>query len=125
MKRWALLVAALYGLILLVLIGPAMAAAIDISFRDLSEFYSSGGPWALFVVMVLCQFSLLAAPVAVASCKPMTKRSLFSTVAAAGLMIAILFAGGLYAIGELIWGEKRPHHAIDWIPLALGAVTWI
>jgi hypothetical protein len=124
MKRWALLVAALYGLILLVLIGPAAVAGVNFSFRDLQEFYNSWAPWAWFVVMVLCQFSLLAVPVAVASRRPMTHRSLFSTVAAAGLMIATLVMGALYAVIELIWGEKLPRHW-DWIPLALAAMTWV
>ena len=97
MKYWALLVAALYVLILAALTLPVLAAAFAPDFgwanvrwptaNDLRDLWPY---WVWLLVMALSQFALLAVPVRLAGRRPVARGPLLPTILAAGLM-----AGGM------------------------------
>src|SRR3954447_7063315 len=131
MKRWAWIVAGLYGLILLALTVPVTAAAFiatkgdnGINLKDIVQIYVSWQYWLWIVIMILAQAALLRVPVAVASRRPMAKRSLWLTVGAAGLMMGALVLGGIYSTYEFIFKEKGPPELLGWAALCLGVVIW-
>jgi hypothetical protein len=76
MKRWALLVVALYLLIMGALTIPVIAAAF-VPRVELSEAAKVYGYWAYWLgvgVMVLAQAALLIVPVRIAERRPVTRR---------------------------------------------------
>lgn len=126
MKRWAILVAGLYVLILVALTVPAilLAFAPKMSAQEAAKSYEAWPYWVWLVVMVVSQLALLTVPVRVASRRPMTRGALWPTILAAGLMIGALAAGAVYSIAEFILRDKGPESWIGWGGLAVGLVTW-
>lgn len=131
MKKWSLIVAALYGLILLALFGPLLGIAfmkkgelkIGWPFKLLREW----PVWLGFAVLVLAQFALLRVPVAVANRRPVGQRSVWTTVLAAAFMMGLVVYGAGMALWEFSglfvnipgWGHGH------WVVLALGLSSWV
>ena len=129
MKRWALLVAALYLLILAALTVPFLLLTFGSDLSGMSQFLQAlklyGEPvyWIWVIVMVVCQFALLAVPVRIASRRPVTRGSLWPTVLVSGLMMGILVMAAFFAFDEFIKGENFG----TWIAgtgIGAGVVTW-
>jgi hypothetical protein len=126
MKKLALIVAALYGLILAVLAAPVALAAFypKAEVGQVCAGYAAWRFWLWIGVMVLCQAALLVVPVSLANRRPVTQRSLLWPVATAGLMVGGLAAGALYSLYEFTVRDQGK----DWIWWAIlaGAVAiWI
>jgi len=126
MKRWAILVATLYGLLLAALTVPAILLAFAPKMRltDAAAPFAYWPYWIWIVVMVGSQFALLSVPVRVASRRPVTRGALWPTILAAGLMIGGLAAGAVYSIAELIFRDKGSDNWIGWGGIAVVLVTW-
>ncbi len=135
MKRWAILVAALYCLILAALTLPALALGFSDSAKDLSDHvkdikdgavmvYSAWPYWVGLLVMFLSQAALLAVPVRFASRRPVTRGSLLPTVLASGLMIGGLVAAAVCAIHEFATGSVETSDSDGWLILAVMALAW-
>lgn len=125
MKKWALLVALLYGLILAVIAWPIAASAFiplkvtgDIITISKSEVLKSFGnmdfkgflSWsflAALTLMIVGQLALLVVPVDIAERRPVTKRRLIFPVVTAGLMAALLVTGLVVSIGEFLGKDKE------------------
>jgi hypothetical protein len=131
MKKWAWIVAGLYGLILMALTLPVTTAAFfsttpeSMKLRDFLQLYQSWQYWVWIAVMFLAQAALLRVPVDAANRRPMARRSLWLTVGAAGFMMAGLFLGAAYSIFEFVFGEKGPPEALGWTAVGSGLVVWI
>ena len=105
MKKWALVVAVLYGLLLVVLSTPVIFVAFGPEqFKKWHwfEFWSEWQPWVVIGVLTLAQWALLWLPVDVASRRPEGRRSIFVTVTAAGFALALLGAGALASVYEVV-----------------------
>jgi len=126
MRRWAILVAALYFLILAALTVPVIALAFfkDTTVKDAVEVYAAWPYWAWLAVMVLGQAALLAVPVRFASRRPVTRGSLLPTVLASGLMMGGLGAGAVCAIYEFAIGGIEVSDGDRWCWLGVMALTW-
>lgn len=140
MKRWAVLVAILYGLMLSVLSLPVVSAAFypvkgfkDAAeafkaAKDLAEMFGYWQWWLWLLVMGLAQTAMLAVPVSVASRRTMSRRPLVLTILASALMLGALVAGAIYSLCEFAFAEKASdeNHWIltNWIALGMGAVAW-
>jgi hypothetical protein len=133
MKRWAVLVAALYCLILVVLTLPVICLAFlkefnDVNFHNIGEaaggVYGSWIFWTWLAVMVLGQAALLAVPVRFASRRPVTRGSLAPTVLASGLMMGGMAAGAVCAIYECAKGGLDMSDGDGWRTLGVMALTW-
>jgi len=134
MKRWAILVAALYCLILVALTVPFLLMTFY------GSLYGSNGPlaavaeaaevfafwpyWIWVAVMVACQLALLSVPVRVASRRPVTQGALWPTILAAGLMVGALAAAAIFAIGEFIYRLEDTGNWLGWSGLVIGMLTW-
>ncbi len=129
MKRWAMVVVALYVLILLVLTGPLMVAAFypHVNFGDIPEVVTYPHYWALILVMACSQAALLAVPVAVADRRPQHRGTIIWPALASGLMMGLLSAGFVASLYELVRKDK----AIDalenylWADIAVLLGFWL
>jgi hypothetical protein len=126
MKRWAILVAALYCLILAALTVPAITLALsDVQSKDAAQAYADWPYWTWLVVMLLGQAALLAVPVRVAGRRPVSRGPLLSTVLASGLMMGGLAAGAVCAIYEFFTkGIVDMPARTGWYFLGVMALTW-
>jgi hypothetical protein len=95
MKKWAWIVAGLYGLVLAVLAVPVtwLAFAPGAKMAELCEAYVAWQFWLWIGLMILCQAALLVVPVNLAGRRPVTRRSLLWPVVTAGLMMGGLTLG--------------------------------
>lgn len=124
MKKWSLVVAALYGLILVVLFFPTLVLAFLKEAK--SEPNWDGWPlrdwqfWLIIAVLVIAQFALLRIPVAVANRRPVKQRSLWTTVIAAAFMMTLLACGAGVSIFEFVTKLDGPGSGTMWLCLLLG-----
>jgi hypothetical protein len=131
MKKWAWIIAGLYGLILMALTVPVTAAAFfstkpeGMKLREIVQLYQTWQYWVWIGLMILAQAALLRVPVDAASRRPMARRSLWLTVGAAGLMMGSLLLGAAYSIFEFIFRDKGPPEQLGWAAVGLGLVIWI
>lgn len=125
MKKWALLVALLYGLILAVIAWPVAKSAFiplevkrDIITISKSEVLKSFNnmdlgfllSWqfiAALTIMIVSQLALLVVPVDIAEKRPVTKRRLIFPIVTAGLMMALLITGLVVSISEFLIRDKE------------------
>ena len=125
MKRWALIVAALYVALLLVLTVPAilLAFAPQVSGKEVVKEFAFWPYWLWLVVMFVSQLALLAVPVRVASLRPVTQGPIWRTLLAGGLMAGGLAGGAFLSIYEFLvrdnWSNK-----LLWTAVGLAILTW-
>ncbi len=126
MKRWALVVVALYALILVVLTVPVALLAFvpQADAKDMVEVYRYGPYWLWVGVMVLGQAALLVVPVRVASRRPVAHRSLLWPIVTAGLMMGGLAVGGMYSLYEVAMREQALENWCWWAGIGAGIVIW-
>ncbi|HTV39644.1 MAG TPA: hypothetical protein VMF08_03640 [Candidatus Sulfotelmatobacter sp.] len=126
MKRWALIVAALYVAILVVLTVPVtLLAFIPKVGWEAFGIYAEWPYWLCLAVMGISQFALLAVPVRLAGLRPVTRGPIWKTVLAGGLMAGALVAGACFSIEELVFADHPPKGNADiWTFVLLGLLTW-
>ena len=127
MKRWALVVAGLYLLILVVLTVPVLllAFAPKVSAKELVESCCQWPYWLWVGVMVLGQAAMLLVPVRVASRRPVTRRSLLLPIVTAGLMMGGLATGAWYSLCELALRDGALDSRGWWAGIVAGVVIWV
>jgi hypothetical protein len=125
MKRWAVIVAILYSLILGVLSVPGILLAFmpNTGLKEAAGIYGQWQWWLLLAVMGLAQAALLAVPVRWASRRPMTRRPLALTVLSASLMMGGLVIGALSSLYEFAVRDKGDSWII-WPAVGLGVAAW-
>jgi hypothetical protein len=130
MKKWSFVVAALYGLILVVVFAPLVAIAFIGSkhkeVQEIGSMLSSGLLWMIIAVLVTAQFALLRVPVAVTNRRAVKQRSLWSTILAAAFMMTLLVCGAGVSIFELITKlePKWSDNEWWWVLAGLAPTTW-
>jgi hypothetical protein len=102
MKRWALLVVALYGFIIIILTVPMLLAAFigKTGIKGAAGTYLTWQFWTFLIVMLVSQIVFLVVPIDIANKRPITKRRLIFPVITSGLMIAGLVVGLVVSISE-------------------------
>jgi hypothetical protein len=125
MKRWAVMVAVLYGLMLGVASVPGylLAFAPHADFNNAAGMVIRGPRWLFLAVMGLAQAAMLAVPVRFASRRPMTRRPLILTIVAAALMMSALVIGAFCSIYEFALHDKGGNWTL-WTALVLGVGAW-
>jgi hypothetical protein len=130
MKKWSLIVAALYGLVLVVVFIPVTAIAFvkkgELNLNLPTELLREWGFWLTIAVLVIAQFALLRLPVAEASRRPQQQRSLWSTVLAAAFAMGLLVYGAGLSIWELVsrLEESKGSDTGCWVALGIGLASW-
>ena len=124
MKKWALVVALLYGLILIVIAEPISKLAfiplkvekdtitinkseVIKSFKTHSELPISWQSMTILTMMLASQLALLFVPVGIAEKRPVAKRALLYPVMAAALMMALLVFGFYISASEFFIRDKE------------------
>jgi hypothetical protein len=134
MKKWAWVVALLYGAMIVVLTFPAAVALFGdhlkesnaFSLQELEGVFFHWPYWLGLVFFIVAQVALLAVPVRVSEKRPVNKRSVVFTVAASALMIGLLGSGLWLALSETLRGEAFLDNEIWWwSALGIFAVTWV
>ncbi len=141
MKRWSVIVAVLYALMLAVLSLPVFLAAffplnglpnagdgLKAVTNVATGMYGAWQWWLWLAVMGLAQAAMLAVPVRLASRRPMTRLPLLLTVLTGSLMMGGLVTGGIFSLCEFAFGGQASDQASDvlsiWIPLGMGVAAW-
>lgn len=129
MKNWALLIAGLYLALFVILTVPAglLAFAPTLGIRDAAHVYLARPYWIWLAIVMICQISLLAVPVRVASLRPVSRGPVWRTILAGGLMAGGLAFGAFLSIYEFIYRDKDRHAASNWYvwtAIGLGLITW-
>jgi hypothetical protein len=126
MKRWALVVVGLYGLILTALTVPVIVLAFggQDNLADVAKVYAYWPYWIWLVVMLISQAALLVVPVRVASRRPVSRSSLLPTILAAGLMIGGLAAGAMCSIYEFLFQDQGGGNWIWWSAIGVAVLSW-
>jgi hypothetical protein len=124
MNKWPFVVAGLYGLVFALLFVPLFLVSLMGS--DAVELAPYVGFWLWILVMnlILAQFALLQIPISTASRRPLSQRSLLSTVAAASFMMALLMFGAACCLYEFV---TRLEDDGNWlvIPAVVGTSSWV
>jgi hypothetical protein len=93
--KWVFVVLGLYALCLLAfLLAPAAAALLD------AEWQGVAATAGYVVVLVTCGLGMALVPVRAKRQKPISRRSIWITIVASGLLFALLASGGMIATGE-------------------------
>jgi hypothetical protein len=139
MKRWAVIVAILYSLMLGVLTLPVLLAALwpleDFAnvpqglktIQKAALIYGEWRWWIWLAVMGLAQAAMLAVPMRAATRRPMSRCPLALTVLAGGLMMGALVTGGIYSLCEFAFANNAIGHNVsltNWIAPGMGVVAW-
>jgi len=126
MKNWAVLVAGMYLLILVVLTVPVtlLAFAPQVNLKDVVPAYAHWPYWLALGLMVLSEAALLVVPVQVASRRPVARRSLLWPVVTAGLMMGGLAVGAMYSLYEIAVRDKAFDGWFWWAAIVSGVVVW-
>ncbi|MDD5073031.1 MAG: hypothetical protein PHX64_05000 [Candidatus Omnitrophica bacterium] len=127
MKRFAIAVVLLYGVILFVLTVPVFLAAFypELTYDNAIEVIASLRYWVLFAVMLICQAALLGIPIETGSNRPIRKRSIIYSVIAISFVMTGLAVGIFAAITETV--IKGPE-GYSWLILGLNfseAKEWL
>jgi hypothetical protein len=135
MKKWGLLVAVLYGLVMFFSFAPIMKIAYlgTASWKDYTwgpSLSSADLLWVLvfFALLVIAQAALLAVPVRIAEKRPVGKRSLLFTAIASALMMGLLVGGVGLVLLEIFWGDKTGSlwaNIFGWFIAAAFILTWV
>jgi hypothetical protein len=106
MKCWALLIAALYTLVLGILAVPVAALALWRTPGEIADVFLRWGFWLWLLIMMGCELTLLAVPVRISSRRPVTKGALWPTILAASLALALLVAAAAVCIHAVMLGDE-------------------
>lgn len=125
MKRGAIIIAVLYGGILLFLTWPFIKLAfLGEAGVDPKGTFADWHYWAWIVLLLAGQWTFLSVPVRLAERRPVTKRALALPVAAASLMMGMLVAGCVLAVGEAI-REDALYEPLWWAAIGELALAWL
>ena len=126
MKRWALIVAALYVAMLAVLTVPVamLAFAPDLGLGQAAAIYLCWPYWLWLAVMFVSQLALLTVPVGVAGLRPVARGPVRRTVLAGGLMAGGLAVGAFLSLYEFVFRDQGSGNWSGWTAFALGALAW-
>lgn len=125
MKKWSLVVAALYGAVFVVLGFPFACLAFFPKGPTLAvyaEGFLEWQPWALVALVMVAQLALLRVPVAIASGRPVARRSIWSTAIAAAFMMGLLVLGAAGSIFEFL--TKMEGIEGFWLAIGGAVVSW-
>jgi hypothetical protein len=132
MKRWGVVVVALYGTILAVLAGPLILAAFvpDTFGLEIMKMQARGDPevwpiWAWVGVMMLAEALLLVVPVRAASGRPVRKRHVLSTVLASLFAMLVMVSGMVAAASEHLGHTPNARGPMPIVIFSGVGVVWL
>ena len=133
MRKWAVVVVALYGISLIVLTMPALIAGFwdpaeggpTLDDEILKSVYYNWPYWLGVCVFLLSQAALLIIPVRVSLKKPTRTRPVWLPIITSAFLMAILIGSFIMAVSEAVRGKAFADENIWlYISLAVLLATW-
>lgn len=131
MKKWGLVVLALYGAIILIFTLPVCILAFfsfdpknNINTKALLEIFTNWPYWAGFALFLAAQAALLDVHVNLAQRRPVTKGNIIPVVLFSSLLMALLVAGIVLAVNETITKGSSTKDWLIFVPLLLSWLIW-
>ncbi len=135
MKKAALVLVGLYGILLLLLSVPVAAVCFaegssSPNWKETLQVYGSvlscWVSWVVLAIMLLCEWALLSLPVRAAAGRPVARRSIWSLVIAAGFLIACMAFGMACALIEFLQSDVFFKNAWQgWTVLGACLLLWL
>ncbi len=131
MKKWGLVVLALYGAIILIFTLPVCILAFfsfdpknNINTKALLEIFTNWPYWAGFALFLAAQAALLDVHVNIAQRRPVTKGSIIPVVLFSSLLMALLVAGIALAVHETITKSSSIKDRLIFVLLLVSWLVW-
>ena len=131
MKKWAMVVLVLYGLIILIFTLPVCILAFQnfkqptkLDSRELIDLFNHWPYWTGFFLFLVSQAALLDIRVNTIAQRPVNKRNIIPVILFSSLMMALLIAGAVLAINETITKNTNPRMLLVIIPLGVSWLAW-
>ncbi len=109
MKRWSLVVAGLYLLLLAALAVPTLSLGLwrrpDTGMAAL--LFGSGWTWLVLAALGACQLALLLVPVRIVARRPVTRGAVWPTVLLGAAMMTLLGLAAALSVRAAALGDKR------------------
>ena len=131
MKKWALVVLLLYGLIILIFTLPVCILAFLNIFsknhtnaKEFINVFTYWPYWAGFALFLAAQAALLDIHVNIAEQRPTTKRTVVPVILLSSLMMTLLVIGMILAIYETITKSPDTKYWLVLFPLPISWIIW-
>lgn len=133
MRRWGVVVTAVYSLVLLVLILPGAVAIFGVRspfwpqlFSDVVDVYREWGVWIVLAALIICQATLLFLSVDISHRRLKPRAHIVVSCITTGLLLMLLFFAGAMSLSAGILGEHfdRVLPEPGWIYAILGGL-WL
>ena len=121
MKHWGILFAVLYLVLMIVLVGPVIAACGG----RLALAYEEPITWISIGVLVICQVLLFGVKVDISNRRLRPRRALFGPIVVTTFLIMVLFGLGGWSLWLAIFGEDASDDKLVWMLVATLAVSWV
>lgn len=110
MRRWGLVIATCYGLVVAVLAVPAFIAFFNSSLgavtQNILHYFQTALPWIIAIVAAACQALLLFLSVDTSFRRLRPRRHLSVTIALTSLFATVLFAAGVASFVVAIYADN-------------------
>ncbi len=129
LAHWAWFTAVAYAVTLFSLTLPTLLWAfpdeVRSQLKEVAPVLAEGGYWLFLAGLALVQAAFLfLVPVPIARARPVTRRRWWLLAGVAGLLMAVLFTGLLFAVNETAGGGHNDLPLPDWAWVA-GGIAWI
>jgi len=126
MRRWGVVVTALYSLILIALMGPGLALVAGRPLGDTPDLYTSWLLWLWVVLLVASEAVLVFLSVDTSYRRLQARQQILLTVLTGALLLALLSAAAAWSVDAALFGEdSRLVPSSDWGVLATWAGLWV
>jgi hypothetical protein len=129
MKKWALVVLALYGSIIIIFTFPVTILSFlsfgpenNINLQAFKELFTHWPYWAGFALFLAAQAALLDVHVDLAGRRPVAQRRIMPVVVFSSLLMALLVAGIVLAVNETLTQGKDMK---EWLALVALGASWV
>lgn len=125
MRRWGLVVALLYGVVLVILTFPTIFLSFGAVPTESVQLLGYPLFWAYVGVMVLCQALFLLVPVDKGNRRPLVRRPVRLPIIVSGFLLGLLVFGAYLSIHEFLHGDADPKPGIFWAMVGTSVGIWI
>ena len=128
MAKWAFWTVLLYIALVIVLFIPlllSLAFLGEFGLSELLNMYSAWQFWAIFVVCVLIQASLLLIPVKITNDSYQPRRHIWIPIVITALAFSIVIIGIIWSLLVVVWGDDGWEAVYPWASLTFFLLSWL
>lgn len=125
MRRWGLLVALLYGVVLIIVTFPAVYLFLDEGPKQTVVLFEYPLFWAYIGVSILCQALFLFVRIDKGNRRPLVRRPVRLPIIISGFLLGLLLFGAYLSLHEFLYGEADPAPQVLWSAVGASFAIWI